>query len=69
MPLVAVWGSLAGVVLIALHGLSVPMVVMLNLATGLLFLVPYLALTGGFRTGCVSAHMQGSGGQSHRFGA
>ena len=49
VPLVIIWGSMAGILLIPLERLSVPMVVLFNLATGLIFLIPYLAFTGGFR--------------------
>ncbi len=50
VPLVLVWGSMSGVLMIPLKRLATPLAVFLNLSTGLLFMTGYLACTGRFRT-------------------
>jgi drug/metabolite transporter (DMT)-like permease len=49
VPLVFLWGGFAGVVLRPLQRLPVPMVLFLNLASGLAFMTLYMAFTGRFR--------------------
>ena len=48
VPLVIVWGSMAGLLVGPLSRLAVPVVVFVNLCTGLVFLVAYLAITKDF---------------------
>ena len=49
VPLVLVWGSMAGSIMIPLQRLPVPLVVFGNLASGFIFLNLYFLITGRFR--------------------